>query len=837
MDSEDYIDIECGAIAQYLRKRQLERLWSGATLKGGVILKRRKDEFLCQPSSLFDEMPGLLQGITHLNAKVALTVSTSVVDIFLRSYESDHVRLQNGHQVQVLPDMRGLLRCRTHRYAAFIKDVKILLVWDNDPTNLIQRTEKLEDQLLKHLWNLHLSNQHVKPSLSGSPSDGSTHRHTAEDVDSAEEGPGHAPKRTVVLAQAYVTALTAALGIVGISFGWRDLVMEIRLDQTYSRLTLILLAPLELWLGWFFYQSVFTNLLQLFGPVSQSKVNSKRYSSIASPRRARHLPHVTIQCPVYKEGLWTVLDPTIASLKRAVSTYEMQGGTANIFVNDDGLQLISDADAKQRKHYYEENHIGWVARPKHCPAGEASNNIEPFVRAGKFKKASNMNYALSLSDRVEELMNEIHCDPGRTQQPEKDLCQDCLSTVLQADKGRSWAGGDIRIGDYILLVDADTRVPEDCLLDAVCEMETSPEVAIMQFSSGSIKTTGTAFEKCFAFFNDMIYTSIKNAVANGDIAPFIGHNAIIRWSALQAGKLTTVDGKSTFWAENCVSEDFEMALRLQSLGYITRFSTIFGISSGFEEGVSLTVYDEVARWEKYAYGCCELIFNPMKDWLFHGPFTKTFRTFIRSDINLTHKITTVGYIGTYFAIGFSWVFALMNYLVLGWVGSYVDWYYIEAFRWFFGTAIVFGCLGTVSLAVHRFRAENRNLLIAFLENLMWLPMITCFFGGISVHVSRALLCHLLSINMTWGSTAKEADVLSFASELALILRKFKWSLTYCVIMTALMIILAGIGPLGHLVPEMFIITGFAPIYPLAMVVGCTFALPLVLNSNLMRFSF
>jgi len=52
------------------------------------------------------------------------------------------------------------------------------------------------------------------------------------------------------------------------------------------------------------------------------------------------LPHVTIQCPVYKEGLAATIKPTI-KFKAAVSTYQLQGGSANIFVNDDGLQFIS----------------------------------------------------------------------------------------------------------------------------------------------------------------------------------------------------------------------------------------------------------------------------------------------------------------------------------------------------------------------------------------------------------------------------------------------------------------------------------------------------------------
>jgi hypothetical protein len=71
--------------------------------------------------------------------------------------------------------------------------------------------------------------------------------------------------------------------------------------------------------------------------------NTKFYSGKA-PRRLHRdtygpLPHVTIQMPVYKEGLRAVIEPTVRSIKQAISTYELQGGTANIFVNDDGSKF------------------------------------------------------------------------------------------------------------------------------------------------------------------------------------------------------------------------------------------------------------------------------------------------------------------------------------------------------------------------------------------------------------------------------------------------------------------------------------------------------------------
>jgi hypothetical protein len=95
-----------------------------------------------------------------------------------------------------------------------------------------------------------------------------------------------------------------------------------------------------------------------------------------------------------------------------------------------------------------------------------------------------------------------------------------------------------------------------------------------------------------------------------------------------------------------VSEDFDMSLRLQAAGYVIRMAAYTSPEGElFREGVSLTVYDELTRWEKYAYGCSELMFHPLKDWFRKGPITPIFRTFVRSRIPLSSKITLMAYIG------------------------------------------------------------------------------------------------------------------------------------------------------------------------------------------------
>jgi len=95
------------------------------------------------------------------------------------------------------------------------------------------------------------------------------------------------------------------------------------------------------------------------------------------------------------------------------------------------------------------------------------------------------------------------------------------------------------------------------------------------------------FENGITFFTNLIYSAIRYGVANGDVAPFVGHNAMLRWSAVQEVAFQDDDGKMKFWSESHVSEDFDMALRLQIAGYITRLAAWAG--EGFKEGVSLTV--------------------------------------------------------------------------------------------------------------------------------------------------------------------------------------------------------------------------------------------------------
>ena len=105
------------------------------------------------------------------------------------------------------------------------------------------------------------------------------------------------------------------------------------------------------------------------------------------------------------------------------------------------------------------------------------------------------------------------------------------------------------------------------------------------------------------------------------------------------------DRKEKVWSEHNVSEDFDMAMRLQEKGYIIRWSTYS--KGGFKEGVSLTIDDELNRWRKYSYGCSELLFNPFSKWLTKGPINGAIHRFVWCSAPLHYKLAILAYMFSY----------------------------------------------------------------------------------------------------------------------------------------------------------------------------------------------
>jgi hypothetical protein len=111
-------------------------------------------------------------------------------------------------------------------------------------------------------------------------------------------------------------------------------------------------------------------------------------------------------------------------------------------------------------------------------------------------------------------------------------------------------------------------------------------------------------------------------------------------------------------------------------------------------------------------------------------------------------------------------------------------------------------------------------------------MLAIFLGGLSVHVSQALLAHMFEVDMQWGATSKEAEFSNFFIEVPKVLRKFKFSMLFALGGIVSMVVLATVTA----IPPDYRITDFVAILPMATVTVSHMLLPVVLNPALMTFS-
>jgi hypothetical protein len=105
------------------------------------------------------------------------------------------------------------------------------------------------------------------------------------------------------------------------------------------------------------------------------------------------------------------------------------------------------------------------------------------------------------------------------------------------------------------------------------------------------------------------------------------------------------------------------------------------------------------------------------------------------------------------------------------------------------------------------------------ETIKWTPFFLLFFGGISYHLLKAIICHFFSIHMEWTATAKELEGSGFRIGLDRIVRDFKWMYVFMIILMGGMIYLACFAGYD------WYITDFSAIVPLANQVGCHMLLP------------
>jgi len=188
---------------------------------------------------------------------------------------------------------------------------------------------------------------------------------------------------------------------------------------------------------------------------------------------------------------------------------------------------------------------------------------------------------------------------------------------------------------------------------------------------------------------------------------------------------------------------------------------------------------------------------------------------------------------SYYGVAASTLISLLNYILLGFQLQ-VDGFFMHSWEIWLATTVVFFGSGNLGYTLLEYRLGQKQLLRGLLENLMWIPFLFFFFGGLGIPLSQAILAHLFSFNITWSATKKEVERSNFFKEVPKIIKRFWFPMLLCTMFIVGMILVST-----SLVPPQWRIDGsaWAVIFPLALGSACHILFPIVLNPWLMIFSY
>ena len=166
-----------------------------------------------------------------------MTVTSSTIETFLiYNPGASSVPLDDrGLSVQVVSTLADLPRAQKLQYAAFIASEGFLVVWDDEPMNIVGRAENIEKRLTNLLWS---GDQEVEDTEGKAP------QISVNEVD-PETGRIVPQYRPTHLMNTILVALTLSLITIVIGAGYRQVVIEIAVDKGYLRLAFLVLTPIQ----------------------------------------------------------------------------------------------------------------------------------------------------------------------------------------------------------------------------------------------------------------------------------------------------------------------------------------------------------------------------------------------------------------------------------------------------------------------------------------------------------------------------------------------------------------------------------------------------------------
>lgn len=172
-------------------------------------------------------------------------MNSRVIKTFLTwSPDAGDVPLMNGLRVQILPTISDLHRARKHQFAAFIAREALLVVWDDDALNIVERAQQIESELMQLVWKASgevMHSENKNESTNGSRTDFS--ETAARDEEAGEIA---LERRPTMLLNTILVSFTLLLICVVLGAAFRSIAQEIAVDGNYLRMAFVALTPIQI---------------------------------------------------------------------------------------------------------------------------------------------------------------------------------------------------------------------------------------------------------------------------------------------------------------------------------------------------------------------------------------------------------------------------------------------------------------------------------------------------------------------------------------------------------------------------------------------------------------
>ncbi|MDR1754187.1 MAG: phosphotransferase, partial [Eubacterium sp.] len=298
----------------------------------------------------------------------------------------------------------------------------------------------------------------------------------------------------------------------------------------------------------------------------QSESDSHAVEIKSMPENSRYLRQTT-SIPVYTEP-WYVIKQTLEYAIAARDRYNAVAGEGygNIVVSDDGLMVFANNDIEgtlmiveeklssgmelsenemevySRINFYREHDIGVVARPMH----KTEYSWGVFQRKGFFKKGSNLNHTLLISELLENFTGDT--DYGSALGLVKETVIDGKPIFSQ-----TYISGNVVLGDVLLQLDKDSIVPKNGISATMTEFVLDDSLAYTQNFTVVSNTDETPTTSLLSDDISTMWTYGLPVYSKNGFPRFFGHNGFIRKKALrQVG----------YWSESDVAEDVALIMKM-----------------------------------------------------------------------------------------------------------------------------------------------------------------------------------------------------------------------------------------------------------------------------------